>query len=150
MPVERSWHGGDEGARPLAMDNRQWPQRGDFKFCDFLIANVCHLSPCSSFYSFNDVPLTLNLTSCKFYLIRIRWVLYMTLTSCSHWLTAAKWKTISSFSKNWVLGRFPLPLGLRQRTDSESLFPGSSGHIFNFCLAPPWAEKTQLESGDTD
>ena len=45
--------------------------------------------------------------------------------------------------------------GYRQRTeflktDSESLFPDGSGHIFNFCLALSWAEKTRLESGDTD
>ncbi len=27
------------------------------------------------------------------------------------------------------------------KTDSESLFPDGSGHIFNFFLAPSWAEK---------
>jgi hypothetical protein len=40
--------------------------------------------------------------------------------------------------------------GYRQRkeffkTDSESLFPDGSGHIFNFCIAP-----TRLENGGTD
>ncbi len=45
--------------------------------------------------------------------------------------------------------------GYRQRkeflkTDSESLFPDDSGHIFNFCLASSWAEKTRLENGGTD
>jgi hypothetical protein len=32
------------------------------------------------------------------------------------------------------------------KTDSESLFPDGSGHIFNFCLALSWAEKTRLET----
>ncbi len=32
----------------------------------------------------------------------------------------------------------------------ESLFPDGSGHIFSLCLAPFWAEKTRLESKDTD
>ncbi len=36
------------------------------------------------------------------------------------------------------------------KTDPESLFPDGSGHIFNFCLAPSWAEKTRLENGGTD
>jgi hypothetical protein len=36
------------------------------------------------------------------------------------------------------------------KTDSESLFPDGSGHIFNFYLAPFLAEKTCLESGYTD
>ncbi len=36
------------------------------------------------------------------------------------------------------------------KTDSESLFPDDSGHIFNFCIALSWAEKTRLENGDTD
>ncbi len=35
------------------------------------------------------------------------------------------------------------------KTDSESLFTDDSGHIFDFCLAPSWAEKTRLESGKT-
>jgi hypothetical protein len=45
--------------------------------------------------------------------------------------------------------------GYRQRTeflmtDSESLFPDDSEHIFNFCLAPSWAKKTHLENDGTD
>ncbi len=37
--------------------------------------------------------------------------------------------------------------GYRQCTEflkTESLFPDGSGHIFNFCLAPSWGEKTIL------
>ncbi len=32
----------------------------------------------------------------------------------------------------------------------ESSFPNNSGHIFNFCLWLPWAEKTGLEGSDFD
>ncbi len=63
-----------------------------------------------------------------------------------------------SFPPSTRLNKIMLPdifrccSGYRQRTefvrtDSESLFPDSSGHIFNFCLALSWAEKTCLENG---
>ncbi len=57
--------------------------------------------------------------------------------------------------QNDVAGRFPLPFGLQTtyrifKTDSESLFPDDSGHIFSCCLAPSWAKKTRLENGGTD
>ncbi len=50
---------------------------------------------------------------------------------------------------------FRCRLDYRQRTeflktDSESLFLDGSGHFFNFCLAPSWAEKTRQENGGTD
>ncbi len=35
-------------------------------------------------------------------------------------------------------------------TGLESLIPNDSQYIFNFCLAPSWAEKTHLENGNTD
>jgi hypothetical protein len=36
------------------------------------------------------------------------------------------------------------------KTYSESSFPGGSVHIFKFFLGQAWAEKTHLESEDTD
>ncbi len=57
--------------------------------------------------------------------------------------------------QNDVAVCFPLLFGLQKhteflKTDSERLIPYGSGHIFNFCLAPSWAEKTRLECSDTD
>ncbi len=53
--------------------------------------------------------------------------------------------------QNEVGGHFSLPFGLQTmyrifKTYSESLFPDSSGNLFNVCLAPSWAEKLHLES----
>jgi hypothetical protein len=68
---------------------------------------------------------------------------------------AAKWKTVSSFSQNWVLGRFMLLFGLQRsyrifKTYPETSIPGGSGHHFYFVSRTTWVEKTHLESSDTD
>ncbi len=50
--------------------------------------------------------------------------------------------------QNDVAGPYQMPLGLEAYSES-SLLDGS-GHIFNFCLETPWAEKTRLESNVSD
>ncbi len=60
------------------------------------------------------MDLTLNLTSCKFYLILISLSpIYDPHPPCLHWIIAAKWFQFHHSPKNWVLGRFPLPFGLQ-------------------------------------
>ncbi len=85
--------------------------------------------------------LTLNLTSCKFYLIRISWVLYMTLTPLLTLTQVRSGRQFHHSLKIEYLDVFYCRSGNRQhtkflRTDSESLCPDGSGYIFNFCLAP--------------
>ncbi len=99
--------------------------------------------------------LTLILTSCKFYLIRISWVPYMTLTPTAHADSSLpserqfhhspkiNYSNVFRYRSGYIQRREYL------KTDSESLFPDSSGHIFNFCWAPSRAS-TRLESVDTD
>jgi hypothetical protein len=101
-------------------------------------------------------PLTLNLTSCKFYLI----LMSLSLIYDPHPPPHTESSPPSDF--NFIILQkieysdiFRFRSGYRQRTeflktDSESLFPDGYGHIFNFCLAPSWGEKTRLENGGTD
>jgi hypothetical protein len=83
---------------------------------------VPSLQPCLSLFLITEEPLsfysclTLILTSCRLYLIRMSRVPCMTFNPtpppASQWLITTKWNTFSSFSKNLVLGCFLLPFRL--------------------------------------
>ncbi len=91
----------------------------------------------------------------RFYLIRMRWVPYMTLTSLLTLTHHCQVKDDFIILQKLCTQEFSVTVRITDKYRifkkySESLLPGGLGHTLNFFLGTSWAEKTCLEWSNTD